>query len=85
MGLIVLCEACETYPCWIEMNCLFPDLQTDNIVMIAVQRGFIAEDHDVLLDAIETAVFGSVTDTLRLRDNINDAYAMVFIKGEYSI
>ena len=54
-------------------------------MMIAVQRGFIAEDHGDLLDAIETAVFGSVTGTLQLRDNINDAYAMVFIKGEYSI
>ena len=85
MGLIVLCEACKTSPYWIETYCLFPDLQTDNIVMIAVQRGFIAADHDALLDAIEIAVFGSVTGTLQLRDNINDAYAMVFIQGEYSI
>ena len=74
-----------TSPCWIKSYCLFPDLQTDTIVMIAVQRGFVAEDHDDLLDAIETAVFGSVTGTLQLRDNSLDAYAMAFIEGEYFI
>ena len=49
--------------------------------MIAVQRGFVAADHGDLLDAIETAVFGSVTGTLQLRNAINDSFAMIFKKG----
>ena len=51
--------------------------------MIAVQRGFEAEDHGELLDALETAMYGSVTGTLELRNIHNDAFAMIFKKGEH--
>ena len=63
--------------------CIFPGLQDGNIVMIAVQRGFEAEDHGELLDALETAMYGSVTGTLELRNIHNDAFAMIFKKGEH--
>ena len=58
-------------------------MQAGNIVMIAVQVGFEAADHGELLNALETAMFGSVSGMLELRNINNEAFAMIFKKGEH--